>query len=489
VSRDLNAIYDERFFADYSGTQVEDIRTVADGLFETFKPKVVLDVGAGPGVLVKRLREHGVVAWGVDGSLHALTKADEDVRDYLRLEDITDVSTSLVTEPVELVTCMEVAEHIPEEFAEILVQKLCDACVRSGAVVLTAAPIGQTGHDHINCQPLFYYWVDKFRARGFEVDDDATVKLKQAWAPVTRMWWYAANVCVFRRRTAKAASVRTDRVSVIVPCYKQSQYLVEALDSVRAQTYPHVEVIIACGDEDSTKVANEWITSVGFPWGSSLGPVTILSGLDKGLADARNKAIAHATGRFIACLDADDFWDPTYLEKVVGASPEGDELAIVTCDMQYFGERTDYLVLGEYTHEKIKEACYLLVCSLYSRKLWELVGGYENSIFGYEDFDFWIKCSKHKPLVSKVSECLFNYRIHAEQGSNACVRNDGALKAAIHLLHPDIYGPPRDEDLEAFATCSEEARAKFVQRAEWFPDEESVKLLKRILDVKVGDGS
>jgi SAM-dependent methyltransferase len=473
VSRDLNAIYGETFFADYSGTQVEDIRTVTDGLYEVFHPKACLDVGAGPGVLVKRLRELGVDAWGVDGSIHALTKADEDVRPYLRLEDITDPN-ALVDELRELVVCTEVAEHLPPELADVLVDKLCGVCAVDGAVVLTAAFPGQGGHDHVNEQPMFYYWVDKFRARGFEVDGAATQKLKHVWSPVTRMWWYAANVCVFRRAIAKVLSTRVDLVSVIVPCHKQSQYLAEALASVKAQTYEHVEVFVVTGDEESERVA------VGL---SDEYEFTLLPGHTRGLADARNQAIHWASGRYIACLDADDTWEPTYLEKAVNVSPVDQEVTITTCDMQYFGERTDYLVLGEYTHEKIKDACYLLVCSLYSRKLWELVGGYENAIFGYEDHDFWIKCSKHNPVVTKVSERLFNYRTHAEQGSNVCVRNDGALRAAMHLMHPDIYGPPRDEDLEALATCSEEARAKFLQRAEWFPNDRAGQMLKRLLEV------
>ena len=202
MTRDLNVIYDERFFADYSGTQVEDIRTVTDGLFEVFSPKACLDVGAGPGVLVKRLREHGVDAWGVDGSVHALNKADEDVRPYLRLEDVTDPS-ALEGQSCELVVCTEMAEHVPEEFADVLVEKLCGACAPDGEIVLTAAAPNQGGHDHVNEKPLYYYWVDKFRARGFEVDEDKTAKLKLAWSTVTRMWWYAANVCVFRRKVAK----------------------------------------------------------------------------------------------------------------------------------------------------------------------------------------------------------------------------------------------------------------------------------------------
>jgi hypothetical protein len=480
MNRDLNAIYDEKFFADYSGRQVEDIRSVADGLYEVFHPKVLLDVGAGPGVFVKRLRERGVQARGVDGSIHALTKADEDVREFLTIADFTDATQPLTKEPVELVSCMEVAEHVPADLADVLVDQLCAACASEGSIVLTAAPPGQGGHDHVNEQPLYYYWVDKFRDRGFVVDDDATLELKTVWFPVTSMWWYAANVCVFRRGKVSTAKARTDLVSVIVPCYKQAQYLHEALASIVLQTYQHMEVFIACGDEESYEAARGYVETASLKW---LVPVTILRGLDKGLADARNQSIALAKGRFIACLDADDIWEPTYLEKVVEASPEGETLAIVTCDMQYFGERTDTLTLGPYSAQNILQGCRLLVCSLYSRKLWELVGGYENAIFGYEDWHFWVKCSLEGPIVRKVGERLFRYRTHAEQGSNVCIRNDDALRAAMHLMTPKAYGPITDEDLETFATCSEEARGKFLQRAEWFPSDLHAKRFKRILEL------
>src|SRR5580692_130392 len=172
--RDLSAIYDERFFADYQGQQREGVRTAAEGVFRTFAPKRAFDVGAGPGQLIGRLRELGVDAWGLDGSKHALERADEDVRPYLRQEDITaDHGVALV---YELVLCTEVAEHIPAEYADVLVRRLCKACAPDGAIVFTAAPPGQGGHDHINEQP-FSYWEDKFGAQGFEVDKDKTVEL------------------------------------------------------------------------------------------------------------------------------------------------------------------------------------------------------------------------------------------------------------------------------------------------------------------------
>src|SRR5208337_2324554 len=97
----------------------------------------------------------------------------------------------------ELVICTEVAEHIPAEHADVLVRKLCKACAVGGAIVFTAAPPGQGGHDHINEQP-FSYWEDKFGAEGFAVDREKTEQLKHEWLRLEHMPWYAQNVRVLR---------------------------------------------------------------------------------------------------------------------------------------------------------------------------------------------------------------------------------------------------------------------------------------------------
>ena len=195
------------------------------------------------GALPSRLREHGVDAWGVDYPIH-VNAADEDVRPHLRLEDIT--------EPHARRPIVSWSQYRNGRTRPCRVRDTVDKSMRrvrsEWRSSPTAAAPNQGGHDHVNEQPMFYYWVDRFRARGCqEVDEVATQKLKHAWSPITRMR-YAANVCVFRRAVAKDASMRTDLVSVVVPCHMQSHFA-EALDSVRVQTYPFVEVIVVTGDE------------------------------------------------------------------------------------------------------------------------------------------------------------------------------------------------------------------------------------------------
>ena len=270
-------------------------------------------------------------------------------------------------------------------------------------------------------------------------------------------------------------------MTVVVPCHMQAQYLSQAVDSVMGQTYRHLELFVVTGDEASHEMAET--LKVLFADSPLEGQgFTVIPNCVKGLADARNQAIKLATGRYVACLDADDTWEPTFLERTVNASLDvPDALTITTCDMSRFGARTDPLTLGPYTREAELEANYILVCSLYSKRLWELVGGYQNCLMGYEDWNFWIACGEHRAVVRKVGERLFNYRIHEQQGSNLCERNHEMLKAAIHLINPGTFGPPSVEDMLTVTRCSEEARVKFLQRAEWFLDDPNAQRFKSLL--------
>jgi SAM-dependent methyltransferase len=199
--RDLDAIYDDHFFDAYQGLQRDDIRIAAEMVHRLLSPKRSIDVGAGPGQFVGRLRELGVDAWGLEGSVRAFERADASVLPYLWQEDIAsdggDFGASI--RPLyDLVSCMEVAEHVPAEHADTLVRKLCGACAPGGVIALTAAPIGQGGHDHVNCQPPSY-WIEKFKAHGFSVDEAATAAVKEEWVKIVRMPWYGQNVLVFMK--------------------------------------------------------------------------------------------------------------------------------------------------------------------------------------------------------------------------------------------------------------------------------------------------
>lgn len=101
------------------------------------------------------------------------------------------------------------------------------------------------------------------------------------------------------------------KVSIIVPVYNAEKYIEETVASVRAQTFKDWELLLV--DDSSTdntaQVLEEMLKK------EPDGRIRILSKENGGAARARNYGLAHATGRFVAFLDADDLWSSDKLEK------------------------------------------------------------------------------------------------------------------------------------------------------------------------------
>jgi cellulose synthase/poly-beta-1,6-N-acetylglucosamine synthase-like glycosyltransferase len=100
-------------------------------------------------------------------------------------------------------------------------------------------------------------------------------------------------------------------VSVIIPAYNAQRYIRRTLNSVLAQTYPKLEVIVVNdGSTDETKKVVE-ATIAGDT------RFRLINQSNAGVAAARNTGLAHALGDLIATLDADDLWHPTKLDMQV----------------------------------------------------------------------------------------------------------------------------------------------------------------------------
>ena len=145
----------------------------------------IIDVGCGPGIYVKALREAGVEADGVD-------------LDPLCPYDIMDVFSedflNKYRNKYDIAMCIEVAEHLPESRASDLVRVLT---LIAPTVLFSAAVPGQGGHGHINCQPK-EYWINKFAELNYVVDEDSTRKLINFIISGPHMGWFRNNAVVFK---------------------------------------------------------------------------------------------------------------------------------------------------------------------------------------------------------------------------------------------------------------------------------------------------
>ncbi len=106
-----------------------------------------------------------------------------------------------------------------------------------------------------------------------------------------------------------------EKVSVIIPSYNSSSYILEAIGSALNQTYDNLEVLVA--DDASTDDTRAVVNTINDP-----RVKLIIRTENGGAAAARNSAITLATGRYIAFLDSDDYWMPNKLSVQIGKMQE-----------------------------------------------------------------------------------------------------------------------------------------------------------------------
>ncbi|SRR5579884_2442004 len=127
---------------------------IADQIIRSRQPRRVLDVGCAKGFLVECFWDRGIYCEGIDVSEYAISQVRPDIRDYCRVASITDHTPGRF----DVVTCIEVLEHIPPEFAESAVRNICQA---ADAVVFSSTPDDFVEPTHFNVRPPIY-WLNLF---------------------------------------------------------------------------------------------------------------------------------------------------------------------------------------------------------------------------------------------------------------------------------------------------------------------------------------
>lgn len=212
-------------------------------------------------------------------------------------------------------------------------------------------------------------------------------------------------------------------VTIIVPCYNQGPFLAECLASVQAQDFQHWEcIVIDDGSrDDSVRVAESFRAS---------DPrFLVLTQPNRGVSVTRNRGLDAASGRYVQFLDADDVIAPNKLGAqlaVFAARPDAD---VVFCDFTYFSDdasrqeraspksfrdkaRADDVLVALLTGNFI-----VIHAALVRREAVARIGGFDTSLVGCEDFDFWLRLAAAGCRFVWMPEPLVKYREHPSSAS------------------------------------------------------------------------
>jgi glycosyltransferase involved in cell wall biosynthesis len=224
---------------------------------------------------------------------------------------------------------------------------------------------------------------------------------------------------------------------VIIPCYNQSHFLQQAIDSAIAQSYKNWEIIVVNdGSLDTTStVAKNAIAA------NPQHQIRLIEQANQGISMARNTGIAVANGEYIMPLDADDILAPNALICLLEICLKSKVPCIAFGSYQLFGtENRTVPSYDLYSPENIKQSNMIHPSSLYHKSVWNLVSGYKAEMKeGYEDWEFWVNCHKHSIPFLGTREIVINYRrVHGSRNEKA-QQYHHKLVAKIVCYNREIY--------------------------------------------------
>ncbi len=192
--------------------------------------------------------------------------------------------------------------------------------------------------------------------------------------------------------------------SVIIPTFNRQPWIQTAVRSVLSQTCPHFELIVI--DDGSTDGTGEWLG------GLEDKRVRVIRQENRGVAGARNRGLDAARADWMAFLDSDDRWLEPKLRRTLEEVRRCPETKIFHTEELWF--KGDRRVYPKEKHRKpqgwvyrraLRLCCISISTAVVHRRVFDEVGGFDESLPACEDYDFWLRATSRFP-VRLIPEAL-----------------------------------------------------------------------------------
>lgn len=207
-------------------------------------------------------------------------------------------------------------------------------------------------------------------------------------------------------------------ISIVIPLYNKANYIANTLKTVFAQTYQDFEVVIV--DDGSTDGSEKVVETM------QDARIRLIKQQNAGVSAARNNGIAEARGEYIALLDADDEWKPTYLATQMALVEKYPQCDVFCCNYEFRngegqvsstivnklsfegedGVLTNYFEVASCSHPPI---CSISI--MVRKGILESVGGFPLGIRSGEDLITWAKLAcKYQIAYSLSVQAVYEFR-------------------------------------------------------------------------------
>ncbi len=204
-------------------------------------------------------------------------------------------------------------------------------------------------------------------------------------------------------------------VSAVVPYYRASSYVREAVESLLAQTYPRIEIVLVNDGsfQDEDRVVAELAARM---------PVVVVTQINQGLGAARNFGIEQSRGRYFFPLDADNVAEPEFVARCVEVLERRSEVAYVTAWSRYIeadgtpraGPVLGYQPLGNHAELVGSENVAGDAAALVRRRLFDAGFRYSEELTSFEDWHLYRELGRAGHIGAIIPERLLRYRVRED---------------------------------------------------------------------------
>ena len=220
---------------------------------------------------------------------------------------------------------------------------------------------------------------------------------------------------------------------MIIPIYNGEQYVAKAINSVLAQTYQNIEILlINDGSSDGSKaVILDYI---------NLPNVVYREQSNGGVAAARNIGLRAARGELIAFLDQDDVWMPQKIELQAQYMQTHPKIGLVHANIEYIDEHSQPIekrrsewqtnASGLCFEEMFKENGIAVLTVCIRRKVCIEIGYFREDVSGVDDYDYWLRVA-YSHQIGHINQVLAHYRLHTHNESQNWLRQEIRLSRVL----------------------------------------------------------
>jgi GT2 family glycosyltransferase len=262
---------------------------------------------------------------------------------------------------------------------------------------------------------------------------------------------------------------RRPRLSVIIPCYDDGDYLIDAVASVERDT-PEAELIVI--DDGSTQPRTCQVLASLRDAG-----YRVIEQPHSGLSAARNRGIAASSGDYFLPLDADNRLLPGFAAEAVALLDADPAAGVVYSNRREFGARSGDVDVPELDLSRLLWSNYIDACAVVRRAVWSQAGGYDVAFHDWEDWDFWLGAVERGWRFVRIPRPAFEYRVRPDSLHHRFLQRTDypSTLRRIYDKHRDLFA--------AHATGI--AIAAHVERRQLFHDAEALRASRDTIQVEI----